>query len=154
MSEYKKIIHNNKKARFNYSIESSFEAGIVLLGSEVKSIRLGKITIEDAYAVENNGELFLHNSYIAEYDKANRFNHQTHRPRKLLIHKKQLNKLIGKIKLKGYSLVPLSIYFNAKNIVKIELGLGSGKKQHDKRASIKEQDLKREQAAAMKKNLV
>jgi SsrA-binding protein len=138
-----KIIALNRKARFNYIIEEEIEAGIMLLGSEIKSIRAGKVNINDAHANEIKGDLYLLNSHINEYAGANRFNHEPRRARKLLLHKKQLNKLIGKIDTKGITLVPLSLYFNARNIVKVKLGVAKGKKLHDKRASIKERDERR-----------
>ncbi|MDC0864397.1 SsrA-binding protein SmpB [Rickettsiaceae bacterium] len=150
MSEYKKIVAQNKRARFEYFIEEVIEAGIVLKGSEVKSIRAGKVALADSHAAASDGELFLNNCHIAEYEKANRLNHVTHRPRKLLLHKREIQKIFGKIKLKGYTLIALSMYFNKKNIVKIELGLSKGKKQHDKRQSIKEKDWKREQGRIMR----
>lgn len=145
MSEYKKIIAQNKRAQFEYFIEDKMEAGMVLTGSEVKSIRENKVALADSHAAFENGELFLYNCHIAEYEKANRFNHATRRPRKLLLRKKELQKIVGKIKLKGYTLVATSMYFNKKNIVKVELGLAKGKKQHDKRNTIKEKDWQREQ---------
>merc|ERR1711879_315509 len=126
MSEYKKIVAKNKRAQFDYFIEENLEAGIVLTGSEVKSIREGKVALADSHAAFDHGELVLHNCHIAEYEKANRFNHATRRPRKLLLHKRELKKLFGKIKLKGYTLLALSVYFNKKNMVKIELGLAKG----------------------------
>jgi len=150
MSEYKKIVSQNKRALFEYFIEENFEAGIILTGSEVKSIREGKIALTDSHAAESNGELLLHNCHIAEYEKANRFNHETRRPRKLLLHTREIKKIIGKIKLKGYTLVALSMYFNKKNIIKVDLGLAKGKKQHDKRQTIKDQDWQREQGRLMR----
>jgi SsrA-binding protein len=145
MSNILKIIAKNKRAEFDYFIDERFEAGIILTGSEVKSIRLGKIALTDSHATQENEELFLYNCHIDEYEKANRFNHATRRPRKLLLKKREIEKIIGKIKLKGYTLIALSMYFNQKNIVKVELGLSRGKKQHDKRNSIKEKDWQREQ---------
>ncbi|HJD61534.1 MAG TPA: SsrA-binding protein SmpB [Rickettsia endosymbiont of Columbicola hoogstraali] len=145
MTEYKKIIAQNKKALFNYFIEERLEAGIVLKGSEVQSLRQGKASIEESHAADTGNEVFLYNCHIAEYEKANRFNHSTRRPRKLLLHKKEINKIIGKTKIKGYTLVALSMYFN-KNKIKIELGIAKGKKLHDKRESIKEKDWKRDQS--------
>lgn len=145
MSGYKKIIAQNKRATFEYFIEENFEAGIVLKGSELKSIREGKASIADAHASISGNETFLYNCHIAEYAKANRFNHAPKRPRKLLLHRSEIKKITGKIKLKGYTLVALSMYFNDKNKVKIDLGLAKGKKQHDKRQVIKENDWKREQ---------
>ena len=119
MSDYKKIIAQNKKASFEYFIEERFEAGIILTGSEVKSVRNGKVTIADTHAAMNEDELFLYNCHIAEYEQAGRFNHSTKRPRKLLLKKKEIQKIIGKIKLKGYTLIALCMYFNKKNIVKV-----------------------------------
>ncbi|MDP4708536.1 MAG: SsrA-binding protein SmpB [Rickettsiaceae bacterium] len=145
MSEYKKVIAQNKRALFEYFIEEKIEVGIVLTGSEVKSIRAGQVALADSHAAADNGELFLYNCHIAEYEKANRFNHATRRPRKLLLHKRELQKIFGKIKLKGYTLMALSMYFNKKNMIKVELGLSKGKKQHDKRQTMKENDWKREQ---------
>lgn len=149
-TNYKKIIAHNKRANFEYFIEERLEAGIILTGSEVKSVRNGKVSIADSHAAMAPEGLFLYNCHIAEYDKANRFNHPTTRPRKLLLHKKELRKIIGKIKLKGYTLIALSMYFNHKNLIKIELGLSKGKKQHDKRESIKEKDWEREQGRVMR----
>lgn len=146
MSEYKKIIAQNKKALFNYFIEERLEAGIVLKGSEVQSLRQGKASIEDSHAADTGNEVFLYNCHIAEYEKANMFNHSTRRPRKLLLHKKEINKIIGRAKIKGYTLVALSMYFNKKNKIKIELGIAKGKKLHDKRESIKEKDWKKYQS--------
>ncbi|MGI4753131.1 MAG: SsrA-binding protein SmpB [Janthinobacterium lividum] len=146
MTEYKKIIAQNKKALFNYFIEERLEAGIVLKGSEVQSLRQGKASIEESHAADTGNEVFLYNCHIAEYEKANRFNHSTSRPRKLLLHKKEINKIIGRTKIKGYTLVALSMYFNKKNKIKIELGIAKGKKLHDKRESIKEKDWKRDQS--------
>lgn len=146
MTEYKKIIAQNKKALNNYFIEERLEAGIVLKGSEVQSLRQGKASIEESHAADTGNEVFLYNCHIAEYEKANRFNHSTRRPRKLLLHKKEINKIIGKTKIKGYTLVALSMYFNKKNKIKIEIGIAKGKKLHDKRESIKEKDWKRDQS--------
>lgn len=144
------LVLQNRKARHNYTIEETLEAGIMLTGSEVKSLRTGKGNLIDSHAGEISGELFLLNAYIPEYKEANRFNHFPRRPRKLLLHKTQINKLLGKIKTKGYTLIPLSLYFNAKNIAKIELGLAKGKAAHDKRASEKERDWQREKERMMK----
>jgi len=141
-----KQIANNRKARFHYTIEEELEAGIMLLGSEVKSLRAGGVNISDGYVAEQNGELVLLNLHIAEYKGANKFNHTPLRPRKMLLHKKQIAKLLGKIQTKGLSIIPLSLYFNARNIVKINLGICKGKKLYDKRASIKERDEKRSAA--------
>lgn len=145
MSNILKIVANNKRAQFDYFIDEKFEAGIVLTGSEVKAIREGKVALADSHAALGNGELYLYNCHINEYEKANRFNHATRRPRKLLLRKREIQKIIGKIKLRGYTLVALCMYFNKKNMVKVELGLSRGKKQHDKRQTIKEKDWQREQ---------
>lgn len=153
MSEpYKKIIAQNKKATFDYFIEEEFEAGIVLKGSEVQSLRLGKASIVDSHATNDGMEIVLHNAHIAEYEKAHQFNHSTRRPRKLLLHKREIKKIIAKIRIKGYTLVALSMYFNEKNKIKVELGLAKGKKLHDKRETIKEKDWEREQGRMLKGN--
>jgi SsrA-binding protein len=131
---------NNRKARFNLTIEEEIEAGMMLLGSEVKSLREGKASISESYITEAKGEIFLINANINEYKGANKFNHEPKRPRKLLLHKKQTEKLMGKINIKGHSAVPLKIYFNKKNVAKVLIGIGTGKKLYDKRASIKERD--------------
>ena len=147
---HKKIISNNKKASFNYFLENKLEVGIVLTGSEVKSIRLGKINIEDAYASFHKEELFLYNAHISLYDKASYQNHHPTNPRKLLLHKAEARKMLGKVQKKGYTIVPISVYFNEKNLVKLEIALASGKKQHDKRHAIKQRDWDREQKALLK----
>lgn len=126
------------------------EAGIVLLGSEVKSLRKGNANIQDSYATQKDEEIWLINAYIGEYEGSNRFNHEPRRPRKLLLHKKEVRKLIGKLKNKGYTLVPVSLYFNGKGIAKIKIGLGRGKKEFDKREDKKKRDWEREKAAALK----
>jgi len=145
-----KSIARNKKARFNFFIEDTFEAGIVLKGSEVKSLREGKCSIEDSHADYSDGHITLFNCHIQEYEKANRFNHNTRRPKILLLHKKEIKKIIGKIKIKGYSLIALSLYFNHKNTVKVELAIAKGKKLYDKREDIKAKDWKREQSRRLK----
>ncbi len=142
-SEYIKIIANNKKARHNYLIESEYEAGIVLAGSEVKSIREGRVSFQDAYADIKNGEIFLRRLHISPYKYAYYTNHESLRTRKLLLHRYEIKKLLGKIKERGYSLVPLKIYFK-NNKIKVSLGLGKGKKLYDKRQSIKKKDMKRD----------
>lgn len=133
----------NRKAHFNFAIEEELEAGIILLGSEVKSLREGKASISESYIAESKGDFFLINANINEYKGANKFNHAPKRPRKLLLHKKEIDKLIGKMNLKGYSATPIKIYFNKRNIAKILVGIGRGKKIYDKRESIKERDEKR-----------
>ncbi len=129
----------NRKAHFNYQISEEIEAGLVLLSSEVKSIRLGQASINESYVTETKGELFLINSHINDYKFASNFNHPAKRPRKLLLHKKQINKIIGKIQ-QGFSVVPIKIYFNKKNFAKIIIGIGKGKKLFDKRETIKKRD--------------
>ena len=133
----------NRQARYNYQIFDTFEAGIVLTGTEIKSIRNGKANIKDSYAPIKNGEVFLLNMHISAYDEGSIFNHNETRTRKLLLHKKEILKLNDKIRLDGYTLVPLKVYFK-KNLAKIELGLAKGKKDYDKRQTIKERDIKRE----------
>ena len=130
----------NRKAHFNYTIEEEIEAGIMLLGSEVKSLRDGKATINESYVTEIGNELFLVNCHISEYKNANRFNHAPTRQRKLLLRKKQLEKLTGNMQEKGYSAMPLKIYFNKKGFAKVVVGIGRGKKLYDKRESIKKKD--------------
>lgn len=150
MSKEKNIVAQNRKARHDYFIEDVFEAGIVLSGTEVKSLREGKASLVDSYADSQNSEIFLINCYIPEYTKANRFNHIPRRQRKLLLHRQQINKLIGKVKNKGYTLIPLSIYFDKRNFAKIELGLAKGKAKYDKRAEIKDREWKMEQKKIIK----
>lgn len=134
------MVINNKKAHYNYSIEEEYEAGIMLLGSEVKSLRQGKATINEAYIAEIKGELFLTNCHISEFRGANKFNHEPTRNRKLLLKTREIKKILGKMQIKGYSLVPIKIYFNKKNFAKILIGLGKGKKLYDKRETIKRRD--------------
>lgn len=145
-----RIVAQNRKARHDYFIEETLEAGIVLQGSEVKSLREGKANIIDAHALEAGGEMLLLNAYIPEYKGANRFNHEPRRPRKLLLHRKQINKLIGKVKISGMTLVALSIYFNEHNKAKVELALVKGKKAYDKRESEKERDWEREKGRLLR----
>ena len=149
MKDSIKIIAHNKKARFEYFIEDKFEAGVVLAGSEVKSIALGNITLGDSFCLIRNGEAWLKNCQIAPYVKGSVFNEDPRRDRKLLLNRSEINKLIGKLKVSGYSLVPLSVYFK-RGKVKIEIGLVVGKKLHDKRAVIKERDILRSEMREMK----
>ncbi len=139
-----KIIAQNRKAYHNYFIEEEIDAGIILMGSEVKSIRNGKVNINDAYCLEISGNIYLLNAYVSEHKGAILFCHQPRQNRQLLLHKKQIQKIIGKIKTKGVTLVPLSIYLNDRNIVKIKIGVAKGKKLYDKRQSIKERDQDRQ----------
>lgn len=132
----------NKKASFDYYIEEELECGIVLKGTEIKSIRNGQANLKDCYAIIKNGEVFLLNMYIAKYNDASIFNHDERRTRKLLLNKKEILKLRDKVEISGYTLVPIKLYFKG-NKAKILLGLGKGKKNYDKRESIKEKDIKR-----------
>lgn len=132
----------NRKARHDYFIEEEYECGIVLTGTEIKSIRSGSCNISDSYAIVKNGELFLLNMFISHYKEGNIFNHDESRTRKLLMHKKEINKINNKIKLEGYTLVPLKVYFK-NSYAKVLLGLAKGKKNYDKRETIKERDIKR-----------
>lgn len=145
-----KQIAFNKKAKFNLNIEDEFEAGIVLTGTEVKSIRSGKISLKEAFARIKNNEVFVYNMHISPYTHAYYDNHDPMRPRKLLLHKKQINKLIGKTNEKGYTMVPLKVYLKDGK-VKIGLALGKGKKIYDKRRDIKDREVKREIDRSMKK---
>ncbi len=147
---YKKNIAQNRKARYDYFLDEILEAGIVLTGTEVKSLRNNEVSIAEAHALVDNGEIFLVNANIPEYDKANQFNHYPRRPRKLLLRKKDIKKLIGLVQRKGCTLVPVSMYFNHKNIAKVELAVARGKKEHDKRESIKQADWKRQKARVLK----
>lgn len=146
----KRVIVQNRRARHEYFIEDTWEAGIVLMGSEVKSLRDNKANIADSYAGPSGEELFLFNAHISEYKQANRMNHHPTRPRKLLLHKREINKLMGQVRTKGKTLVALSLYFDKNNRVKVELALASGKKQHDKRETEKKRDWNREKARMMR----
>jgi SsrA-binding protein len=145
-----KIIADNRKARFNYEIGEVFEAGIQLAGTEVKSLRVGKATIAESYAGARDGELWLYNANIPEYLQASRFNHAPKRPRRLLLHKREIFKLIGAIEREGMTLVPLKLYFNPKGRAKIEIALARGKKLHDKRETEKKRSWERERGRLMR----
>ena len=142
-SEFIKIIATNKKAYYTYKIESEYEAGIVLVGTEVKSMREGRVSFQDAYADIKNGEIFLRQLHISPYKYAYYSNHESHRTRKLLLHGYEIKKLWSKIKERGYTLIPLKIYFKNDKI-KVQIGLGRGKKLYDKRQAIKQKDVKRD----------
>ncbi|MBI1919499.1 MAG: SsrA-binding protein SmpB [Geobacter sp.] len=144
-----KLICNNKKAFHDYFIEEKFEAGMVLKGTEVKSLRAGKANLNDSFALVKNGEAFLHNLHISPYDFGNRENQDPDRMRKLLLHKNEIGKLFSKIREQGYTVVPLRLYFK-KGMVKVEIGLAKGKKLYDKREDMKQKDMKRDVAAALK----
>lgn len=141
----------NRKARRDYLIEDTIEAGLVLTGTEVKSLRRGQGNIAEAYATERKGELYLVNSYIPEYDGASRFNHEPRRPRKLLLRKREVNRLVGAVTRQGMTLVPLSLYFNERGIAKVDLALASGKKRYDKRATEKKRSWLRDKARLMRR---
>jgi SsrA-binding protein len=145
-----RVVADNRKARFNYFIDETLEAGVALTGTEVKSLRQGKATIGESYADTRGGEIWLINSNIPEYQQANRFNHAPKRPRKLLLHRRQINKLIGAVEREGMTLVPLKLYFNERGRAKLLLAIAKGKKLHDKRESEKKRDWGREKGRLMR----
>jgi SsrA-binding protein len=145
-----KLVAENRKARFNYDIEERLEAGIALKGSEVKSLRAGRANIAESYATEQGGELYLINAHISEYAGSARFGHAPTRPRKLLLHAREIARLIGAVNRQGMTLVPLKLYFNARGIAKVELGLAKGKKLHDKRDTEKKRDWERQKGRLMR----
>jgi SsrA-binding protein len=145
-----KVVAENRKARFNYAIEDTVEAGVVLTGTEVKSVRGGKTTIAESYADAKDGEICLVNANIPEYLQANRFNHEPKRLRKLLLHKKEINRLAGAIEREGMTLIPLKMYFNERGMIKLQLGLAKGKKLHDKRDTEKKRDWEREKGRLLR----
>ena len=139
----------NRKARYDYEIEDTYEAGIVLTGTEIKSIRMGKVNIKDSYAIIRNNEIYLLNTHISLYEEGNRFKHDEDRTRKLLLHKKEILKLKDKLEIEGYTLVPLKIYF-VKNKAKVLIGVAKGKKNYNKKETIKERDIQREMEKSLK----
>ena len=145
-----KTVAENRRARYDYHIEDKFEAGLALQGTEVKAVRAGQATIAESYAEVCDGEVWLVNANIPEYSHGNRLNHEPKRPRKLLLNGREINKLFGAVERKGMTLVPLSIYFNRTGRAKVELALAKGKQAHDKRASIKDRDWKRDKARLMR----
>ena len=147
----KKIVANNPTARHNYTIEDTYEAGIVLTGTEIKSIRNGKVNLKDSYANIKNGEVFIYGMHISPYEHGNIYNKDPLRTRKLLLNRREINKLTGLIKQKGFSLVPISLYFSG-NFLKIELGVGKGKKLYDKRQDIAKRDAERRIQKAIRAN--
>ena len=148
-----KVVCRNKKAYHDYTIETKFEAGMVLSGPEVKSLRAGKANLKDGYvAINDNGEAILHNVHISQYSHATHNPNEPLRVRKLLLHKRELKKLIGKLQEKGLALIPLSIYFNDRGKAKVELGLARGKRQYDKRAALKKKQSDREVERAMRRD--
>ena len=145
-----KIAAENRKARHDYSIHETFEAGIELVGTEVKSLRAGKANLKDAYAqITKTAEVYVYNIHISPYEQGNQFNHEPLRPRRLLLHRAEIRRLIGKVKEKGYALIPLKMYFTH-GLVKMELALATGKKLYDKRQSMAEKDAKREMDRTLK----
>ena len=146
----KKLIAENRRARFDYFLEQTFEAGVMLTGTEVKALRLGRANIAESYAATEGREIVLVNAYIPEYGPANRFNHEPRRPRKLLLHRKEIDKLLGAVQREGRTLIPTRLYFNDKGLVKLELCMAKGKKAHDKREVSAERDWKREQGRLMR----
>jgi len=139
-----KVVTDNRKARHDYFVEETYEAGIVLAGTEVKSLRAGKANLRDAYARIENGEMMLYNMHISPYEQGNRFNRDPIRPRKLLLHRAEINRLWSKVREKGLTLIPLKVYFNARGRAKVEIGLAKGKKLYDKRDDIAARDARRE----------
>lgn len=145
-----KLVAQNRKAHHDYFIESTLEAGLVLTGTEVKSLRDGGVQITDAYAAEREGELWLINAHIPEFRGGNRMNHEPKRARKLLVHRRECSKLIGAVTRDGRTIVPLRLYFNGQGRAKVELGLAKGKKNYDKRETIKQRDWQREKSRVMR----
>jgi SsrA-binding protein len=145
-----RVVAQNRRARFDFEITETLEVGIMLTGTEVKSLRLGTSSINESFAGEMEGEIFLFNANIPEYLEANRFNHEPKRPRKLLMRRRQLTKFLNSSRRKGMTLVPLKVYFNGKGRAKVELGLGRGKRNVDKRNTIKDRDWQRDKARLMR----
>ncbi len=145
-----RVAAQNRKARYNYTIEDSLETGIVLTGSEVKSLRAGRANIAESYAAEKDGELYLINAHIPIYKQAGPQNHEPRRPRKLLLHRRQIGRLVGAIQREGMTLVPLKLYFNDRGMAKLELGLAKGKRQYEKRETAKKRDWERQKARVMR----
>ncbi|WP_142846975.1 SsrA-binding protein SmpB [Telmatospirillum sp. J64-1] len=144
------IAAQNRKARHDYSIDYTVDAGIMLVGTEVKSLRTGRANITESYAGQQDGELYLFNAYIPEYQSNAAFGHETRRPRKLLVHRRELRKLLGAMSKEGMTLIPLSIFFNERGIAKVQLGVAKGKKAYDKRAAVKEREWNRDKARLMR----
>jgi len=145
-----RLIAENRRAKFDYLLEETFEAGISLTGSEVKSLRLGKANIAESYASADGSDITLVNAYIPEYGPANRFNHEPRRPRRLLLHRKQINKLLGAVRRDGRTLIPVKLYWNDKGLAKLELALAKGKTAPDKRQTVADRDWKREQGRLLR----
>jgi SsrA-binding protein len=145
-----KLIADNRRARYDYFLDETFEAGLILTGTEVKALREGRANIAESYAATEGREIVLVNAHIPEYGPANRFNHPPRRPRKLLLHRKEIDRLLGAVHREGRTLIPLRLYFNDRGMVKLELALARGKKVHDKRATEADRDWRREQGRLMR----
>lgn len=145
-----RLVADNRRARFDYELLDTFEAGLALEGTEVKSLREGRASLAEAHAGESRGELWLFNAHIPEYGPANRFNHEPKRPRKLLLHRREINRLIGAVQKEGMTIVPLRLYFNARGMAKLSVALARGKKLHDKRETEKKRDWQREKARLLR----
>lgn len=151
MISVNQTVADNKRARFDYALEETFEAGIALVGTEVKSLRLGQASINEAYIGPKGGEIVLFNAHIPEYQQAGKhLQHEPKRERKLLLHKREVNKLMGAVQRQGYTIVPVRLYFNNKGMAKLELALAKGKKEHDKRETVKERDWNKQKARLMR----
>jgi SsrA-binding protein len=148
-----KLIASNKTAHRDYEITDTYEAGIVLTGTEVKALRAGKANLKDSYAVVNEDEIFLREMHVGHYDHGNRYNHDPLRPRKLLLHKREIRRLYGKSREKGLSLIPLRLYFK-NSVVKVEIGVGKGKKLHDRRQDIKRREERRDISRTFKSKMI
>ncbi len=151
MKKERKLVANNKKARHDYFIDETYEAGIVLTGTEIKSVRQGRVNIKESYAKVEDGEVIVYGMHISPYEQGNRFNTDPLRPKKLLLHKKEISKLIGLISQQGLTLIPLTIYINESGLAKMELAVARGKKLYDKRDDLKKRDDERHMAQAMKR---
>jgi SsrA-binding protein len=145
-----RLIAENRRAKFDYHLEETFEAGLSLTGSEVKSLRLGKANIAESYAAADGSQLTLVNAYIPEYGPANRFNHEPRRPRRLLLHRKQIDRLLGAVRRDGRTIIPVRLYWNDKGLAKLEVALAKGKSAPDKRQAVADRDWKREQGRLMR----
>ena len=145
-----KTVAENRRARFDYAVEDKFEAGLTLQGTEVKALRAGEASIAESYAEIRDGQAWLVNANIPEFSHGNRFNHEPRRPRKLLMHRREIERLLGAVERKGMTLVPLSIYFNSTGRAKVEIGLAKGRKAQDKREYVKDRDWKRDKARILR----
>lgn len=146
----RKVVADNRAARFHYALGEKLEAGIMLTGTEVKSLRQGRVNLADAYVGVSGSDVYLYNAHIPEYLQANRFNHETRRPRKLLLHRRQIDRMIASVQRQGMTVVPLRLYFNDRGMAKCEISIAEGKKLHDKRQASKERDWNREKARLLK----